>query len=62
MARALGWVCAQPGITAAIAGAKRAEQVIENARAASLMGRERLWRVVDGIAAIHGGWPAEDKA
>lgn len=53
---AIGWVLAQPGITSAIVGAKRAEQVIENAQAAALLGRDRLWSVVDRIAAIHGGW------
>jgi len=52
----IGWVLAQPGITSAIVGAKRAEQVIENAQAAALLGRDRLWSVVDRIAAIHGGW------
>lgn len=57
-ALALGWVCAQPGVTAAIAGAKRPEQVVENVRAASLVDRAKVWRVVDRISAIHGGWPA----
>lgn len=42
-ALALGWVCARPGITAAIAGAKTPEQVRENARGAELVGRARLW-------------------
>jgi aryl-alcohol dehydrogenase-like predicted oxidoreductase len=61
-AMAIGWVCAQPGITAAIVGAKRPEQVRDNARFAALMGRAQVWRVVDGIAALHGGWPSEDPA
>jgi len=57
-ALAIGWAASRPGVTAAIAGAKRPEQVRQNAQAARLVGRPRVWRVIDAIAAAHGGWPA----
>ena len=56
-ALAVGWVAAQPGIPSAIVGAKRPEQVRDNASAARLLGRAKVWSVVDRIASIHGGWP-----
>lgn len=52
-ALAIGWVAAQPGITAVLAGAKTEAQVRENARAASLVGRERLWEAMRNVA---GAW------
>jgi len=51
---ALGWAASQPGVTAVIAGAKTAKQVAENAVAGRLVGRSGLWRVVKGVAAVHG--------
>ena len=49
---ALAWVARQTGVTAAIAGAKRPEQVEENVRAARLLDDERIpWEVVDRMAA-----------
>ncbi len=56
-ALAVGWVLAQEGMSAAIVGAKRPSQVAENVIAASLIDKDKLWSVVDRIAAIHGGWP-----
>lgn len=60
-ALSIGWVCKQPGLNAAIVGAKRPEQVLQNLQAAELMGRTRLWRVVDEIAALHGGYLLEQR-
>ncbi|MGB0640754.1 MAG: aldo/keto reductase, partial [Myxococcota bacterium] len=54
---AVGWAIAQPGITAAIVGAKTSEQVRQNVRAAELLQKPKALRVIDQIAAIHGGWP-----
>ena len=54
---AIGWVCAQPGVTAALVGAKRAHQVEENVVAANLLEQTRVWSVVSRIAALHGGTP-----
>ena len=54
-ALAIGWVASRPGVTAAIAGARSPEQVRQNVRAAALIDRAKVWRVVGGIAAIHGG-------
>lgn len=53
---AIGWVCSQPGVTAAIAGAKTPEQVRENALAHKVIGQVRLQEVISKIASIHGGW------
>ena len=47
-ALAIGWVCSRAGVTSALVGAKRPEQVVENARAASLIDNEKFWRVMDG--------------
>lgn len=52
-ALAVAWVCRQPGVTAAIAGAKRADQIRESARAAALIEHPTLWPVVDKRLA---GW------
>ena len=52
----LGWTLAQEGVTAAIAGAKRPEQVIENARASEVVRNPKAISVIDKVAAIHGGW------
>ncbi len=56
-ALAVGWVCAQAGVTSAIVGAKRPDQVADNVRAVELVDRMKIWNVVDRICAIHGGWP-----
>ena len=53
---AIGWAIAQPGITAAIAGAKRPEQVIENARASEVVGNRKAISVINKVASLHGGW------
>jgi aryl-alcohol dehydrogenase-like predicted oxidoreductase len=53
---AIGWVCAQPGITAAIAGAKTPEQVKQNALAHKVIGQTRLLDILGRIASLHGGW------
>ena len=52
-ALAVAWVCAQPGVTAAIAGAKRPSQIADSARAAELIHHPTLWTVVDRRIA---GW------
>ncbi len=45
---ALAWVARQTGVTAAIAGAKRPEQVRENAAAARLLDDDEIpWEVID---------------
>jgi len=53
---AIGWVCAQPGITAAIAGAKTPEQIRQNAMAHTVVNQERLLNVIGKVASLHGGW------
>lgn len=53
---AVGWVIAQPSITAAITGAKTPEQIRENAQAARVAANPKAVRIIDQIAAIHGGW------
>jgi aryl-alcohol dehydrogenase-like predicted oxidoreductase len=40
---AVAWALRQPGISVAIVGAKRPEQVAENVRALELLGRRKLW-------------------
>ena len=52
----IGWVLAQPGVTAAIVGAKRASQVRENAQGAKISAKPKIISVVDKIASMHGGW------
>lgn len=43
---AVAWVLRQPGISVAIVGAKRPEQVAEHVRALELLGREKLWQAL----------------
>jgi aryl-alcohol dehydrogenase-like predicted oxidoreductase len=50
---ALAWVLRNPAMTGVIAGAKRATQVVENARAAELLDKEELWLEVGRVA---GSW------
>ncbi len=54
-ALAIGWVISQPGIMAAIAGAKTPEQVRQNARAATLLGQKKLWAVLNNVINHHQG-------
>ena len=54
---AIGWVAQKPGVTSVIAGAKGPEQIAENVRAAEIVGRTKVWEVVEKVAAIHGGTP-----
>jgi len=53
---AIGWLIAQDGMTAAIAGAKTEDQVIQNAQAGRVAQNEKVVRIIDKIASIHGGW------
>ena len=53
---AVGWVIAQPSITAAITGAKTPDQIRQNAQAARVASSPKAVKVIDQIAAIHGGW------
>lgn len=57
VALATGWVLSRPGVTAAVVGARSAAQIVEVARAVPLLGRARLWSVIDRLAAAHGGIP-----
>lgn len=52
---AVGWVLSRPGVGAALVGARRPEQIEDTAQAATWASRRKLWRVVDRIAALHGG-------
>lgn len=54
-ALALGWVVRQPGVTAAIAGAKRPTQVVDNARLIEVLHRDELWPEVGRIVASFRG-------
>jgi methylglyoxal reductase len=54
-ALAVGWVCSRPGVTSAIVGAKRPEQLRENAMAAKLLKHEKLWRVVHKVVSGYTG-------
>ncbi len=45
-ALAVAWVLRQPGISVAIVGAKRAEQVAEQVRALELLAREKVWKAL----------------
>jgi aryl-alcohol dehydrogenase-like predicted oxidoreductase len=56
-ALAVGWALSRPGVTAAIVGARRPEQIAATAAAADLARKTKLWAVVDKLAALHGGWP-----
>ena len=42
-ALAIGWVLRQPGVSVAIVGAKRPEQVAEHVRALDVLGRRKVW-------------------
>lgn len=50
-ALALGWVAAQPGVTAVIAGCRSPEQVRDNVRAAPVASNTEFIRVLSGIVA-----------
>ena len=52
---AVAWVCAQPGITAAIAGAKTAQQLRENASAFALLEHDKLWEAMQKVADVWRG-------
>ena len=56
-ALSVGWALQRPGVSAVIVGARSPAQITETAAAVQLLGRPRLWRVVDAIAAAHGGPP-----
>ncbi len=56
-ALAVGWAADRPGVTASIVGARSPVQIQQSAGAARLIGRKKLWSVVDRVAALHGGWP-----
>lgn len=45
-ALAIAWVLRQPGVSVAIVGAKRPEQVAEHVRALELLGREKIWKAL----------------
>lgn len=45
-ALAVAWVLRQPGVSVAIVGAKRPEQVAEHIRALELLGREKVWQAL----------------
>ena len=50
-ALASAWAARQPGVTVAIAGAKSAQQVVENARAFEILGNQDVpWPEIDRIA------------
>ena len=54
-ALSLGWALQRCDFV--IAGAKRPEQIVENASAYQLIDREKIGSVIDRILAIHGGVP-----
>lgn len=56
-ALAIGWVATRPGVTAVLAGAKRPEQVRQNAIAGRILDHPKLWSVVDRLASAMGGTP-----
>jgi aryl-alcohol dehydrogenase-like predicted oxidoreductase len=45
-ALAVAWVLRQPGVSVAIVGAKRPEQIAEHVRALELLGREKVWQAL----------------
>ncbi len=45
-ALAIAWACRQPGISVAIVGAKREQQVAEHVRALELLQRNRVWQAL----------------
>ncbi len=52
---AIAWVLRQPGLTAAIVGAKRPEQIAESATAAALLDRDLPWDEIDRIVGSYRG-------
>jgi len=56
-ALAIGWVATRPGVTAVVAGAKRPEQVRQNAIAGRILDKPKLFKVVDQLASMMGGTP-----
>ena len=54
-ALALGWALQRCDFV--IAGAKRPEQVLENARGTTALNHNALWTIVDKLLGIHGGLP-----
>jgi aryl-alcohol dehydrogenase-like predicted oxidoreductase len=46
----VGWALTRPGVTGAIVGAKTRAQVEQTARAAELLGRRKLWTIVESYA------------
>lgn len=56
-ALAVGWALQRPGVSGVIVGARSPAQITEVAEAAPLLGHPKLWRVVEAIAAAHGGPP-----
>ena len=46
---AIAWSMRQPGVTTTIVGAKRPEQILENANSVTLLDHPRLWPVLDKI-------------
>ena len=52
---AIAWILRQPGVTAAIVGAKRPSQVDENVQAAALLDRQLPWDEVDRIVGSYRG-------
>lgn len=45
-ALAIAWVLRQPGVSVAVVGAKRAQQVADNVRALDVLFRESVWRAL----------------
>lgn len=53
-ALALGWAMDRPGVSSVIVGVKRPAQLRENLQALRLLGKARVWSVVERILAVHG--------
>ena len=53
---AIGWVAAQPGVTAVIAGAKSPKHIEQNVLAHRVIDQERLLTVIGKVASLRGGW------
>lgn len=54
-ALAIAWVASRPGVSAALAGAKTAEQVRENAIAAELVDQAQLWEALKPVVERYRG-------
>lgn len=54
-ALAIAWVASRPGVHAAIAGAKTAEQIRENAMASRLVDRVELWEALEPLVSRYRG-------